>query len=327
MKSSTKSSFLTHLTKLALSDQLVSVNRYKHATIRTMFGQNSSKSSQIETFISTNRAALYKAIMKMDTKSSAYLLQPTSEWNNTPSTINEVRQKEGNIEEQKAILTSPPAAAMSRQDMIMDPQQPVEVPPQTQEANNESTNASDSDLVGIRNLEKSSNIIENIMNNGEATMEVGHKVINDLHLIIDTIDKPTSQHESLVNSVVSTGHGNESEIMEGRNIDTISNNNDACNVKANDIDIQSRASTTSLLCSCGRTFSKESDLTRHTAFAARKEYKNKEHSKALDHLELILRHRFSTKHIKNTISELKDKVLESMEMTKRKEGTNSQIKG
>lgn len=62
MRITSKTGFLSHLSKFALGDQFDIVNRYKHGVLRGMFDHGFLRFHDIETYILTNRRNFMKAI-------------------------------------------------------------------------------------------------------------------------------------------------------------------------------------------------------------------------------------------------------------------------
>ena len=81
VKCSTKSGYLTHLTRLALSAQLDIMTRYKHAATRVLIGKDFMKFDVIESFMRTNKKAFlrkYKGTLSSLTSLSSISISESS---------------------------------------------------------------------------------------------------------------------------------------------------------------------------------------------------------------------------------------------------------
>lgn len=75
----------------------------------------------------------------------------------------------------------------------------------------------------------------------------------------------------------------------------------------------SKINDQSFTCACGKVFETEVELARHAAYTARVENKNGEYQRALEHINLRFKYRFSTEHIEKGILNLENKMLEKIE--------------
>ena len=317
MKSSTKSGFLTHLTRLALSDQLDIMSRYKHAAIRLLFGQTFIKFDDIELFMMTHKKAFLKAVQRIESQTSKSVFSVDIETSqdkqcqlsNTPEALETDKRDE---EEPKAENNS----QNNQNDDIEE-----------FELSHSHTEMSQLHVLEQENLSQNSNVSSDIIsgtNEPEPAIQVTQKEqkTEEQSLQIDERDQQPKETDSQTNPINKDTQQSindlDTEVSENiqQSITPIVNStrdeNDN-NVKSSPVE-PLEVNDHEYKCFCGKVFSKEGGITRHASISAKTEFLKKDYANAVKHLETRHKYRFSTEQEKKKSMNFLEQILERMNM-------------
>lgn len=317
MKSSTKSGFLTHLTRLALSDQLDIMSRYKHAAIRLLFGQTFIKFDDIEVFMMTHKKAFLKANQRLEdqTSKSVFSVDPETsqdkqcQLSNTPEALKtDKREKE-----------EPKAENNSQNNQSDDIEE--------FESSHSHMEMSQLHVLEQENLSQNSNISSDIIsgtNEPEPTIQVTQKEqkIEEQSLQTDERDQQpqeTDSHTNPINKDTQQSINDQvTEVSENIQqsitpiINSTSDENDN-NVKPSPVE-PLEVTDHEYKCFCGKVFSKEGEITRHASISANTEFKKKDYTNAIKHLELRQKYKFGSEQERKKSMNFLEQIQERMNM-------------
>ena len=313
MKCSTKSGFLTHLTRLALSGQLDMMIRYKHAATRVLIGKDFMRFNVIESFMRANKRAFLK-----EYKGSISSFTSPSSISTTESSVTV------DCSTPEPLISSDIEGDGSERSIAGEPAS-------QQEQDIKEGKSEHEDSSQEKTLTESTELTDNNLNNDNSkqlTTTSPQEIVDTQRLqesqltANDTLteeDSPTNsvheeQHQE--ENITPTKHEENVENQESQEADIVDTTND--NEKVSKAE-SPNSDTPTFKCVCGKTFDKIAKLIKHTAYSAKTEVKNRNYTKALEHINLRLEYTFPTEFLKSKFLLFKEETLERLDLEKQQD--------
>ena len=310
VKCSTKSGYLTHLTRLALSGQLDMMTRYKHAATRVLIGKDFMKFDVIESFMRANK----KTFLKQYKGSISSFTSPSSISTTESSVTADCSLPEPLISSDiegdgsERSITGEPA---SLQDQDIEEGKYEHDDSSQEKTLTESTEQTDNNLNNDIYKQVTTESPQEIVDTQK--LQESQLTVNDTLTEEDSISNSIHEEQHQEEIITPTKHEGDSKNQDDQEANTADITND--NDKVSKVE-SSGSDTPTFECVCGKTFDEIAELTKHAAFSAKTEAKNRNYSKALEHINLRLKYPFPNEFLKSKFLLFKEKTIEKLDQEK-----------